>query len=84
MKELDRKSEMVYRWVRAYIEENKFSSNTKIPSETVLTRKLSGQPLPVCRKKGLFTKSREAGPTSIKRRPCLGSWEAAKEGPKSG
>ena len=41
MKELDRKSEMVYRWVRAYIEENKFSSNTKIPSETVLTRKLS-------------------------------------------
>ena len=41
MKELDRKSELVYRWVRAYIEENKFSSNTKIPSETVLTRKLS-------------------------------------------
>ena len=41
MKELDRKSEMVYFWVRAYIEENKFSSNTKIPSETVLTRKLS-------------------------------------------
>ena len=28
MKELDRKSEMVYRWVRAYIEENKFSSVT--------------------------------------------------------
>ena len=41
MKELDRKSEIVYLWVRAYIEENKFSSNTKIPSETVLTRKLS-------------------------------------------
>ena len=41
MKELDGKSEMVYLWVRAYIEENKFSSNTKIPSENTLSRKLS-------------------------------------------
>lgn len=41
MKVLDRKSEMVYLWVRAYIEENKFSSNTKIPSENTLSRKLS-------------------------------------------
>lgn len=41
MKVLDRKSEMVYLWVRAYIEANKFSSNTKIPSENTLSRKLS-------------------------------------------
>ena len=41
MKELDGKSEMVYLWVRAYIEENKFSSNTKIPSENTLSRKLA-------------------------------------------
>ena len=41
MKELDGKSEMVYLWVRAYIEENKFSSNTKIPSENTLSRRLA-------------------------------------------
>ena len=31
MKDLDGKAEMVYLWVRAYIEENQFSSSTKIP-----------------------------------------------------
>ena len=41
MKVLDSKSEMVYLWVRAYIEENKFSSSTKIPSENTLSRKLA-------------------------------------------
>lgn len=41
MKELNRKSEMVYCWVKAYIEENKFSSNMKLPSENTLCRKLS-------------------------------------------
>ena len=41
MKELDGKAEMVYLWVRAYIEENKFSSNTRLPSENTLSRKLS-------------------------------------------
>ena len=41
MKELDGKSETVYLWVRAYIEENKFSSSTKIPSENTLSRKLA-------------------------------------------
>ena len=38
---MDRKSEMAYLWVRAYIEENKFSSSSKIPSENALSRKLS-------------------------------------------
>lgn len=37
----NRKSEMVYLWVRAYIDENKFSSNTRIPSENALSRRLS-------------------------------------------
>ena len=41
MKRLDGKSEMVYLWVRAYIEENKFSSSAKIPSENTLSRKLA-------------------------------------------
>ena len=36
-----RKSETVYLWVRAYIEENRFSSNSKIPSENALCRRLS-------------------------------------------
>ena len=38
---MDRKSETVYLWVRAYIEENRFSSNSKIPSENALCRRLS-------------------------------------------
>ena len=41
MSGMDRKSEMVYLWVRAYIEENKFSSSSKIPSENALSRRLS-------------------------------------------
>ena len=32
---------LVYLWVRAYIEENKFSSSTKIPSEHTLSRRLA-------------------------------------------
>ena len=38
---MDRKSETVYLWVRAYIEENRFSSNSRIPSENALCRRLS-------------------------------------------
>lgn len=41
MKVLDKKTELVYLWVRAYIEENKFSSTIKIPSENTLSRKLA-------------------------------------------
>ena len=37
----DRKSEQVYRWLLAYIDENKFSSNQKLPSENALCRKLN-------------------------------------------
>lgn len=41
MKRQDRRTEEVYRWVRAYIEEHKFSNNTKIPSENALSWRLS-------------------------------------------
>ena len=37
----DRKSEQVYRWLLAYIDENKFSSNQKLPSENALCRRLN-------------------------------------------
>ena len=40
MRELDGKAEKVYLWVRAYIEENKFSNNSRIPSENALCRRL--------------------------------------------
>ena len=36
----DKKSEQVYRWLLAYIDENKFSSNLKLPSENALCRRL--------------------------------------------
>ena len=36
----DRKSEQVYRWLLAYIDENKFSGNQKLPSENALCRRL--------------------------------------------
>ena len=49
MKDLDGKAEMVYLWVRAYIEENKFSSSTKIPSEHTLSRRLAVSRETVCR-----------------------------------
>ncbi len=36
----DRKSQQVYRWLLAYIDENKFSGNQKLPSENALCRRL--------------------------------------------
>ena len=36
----DRKSEQVYRWLLAYIDENKFSGNQRLPSENALCRRL--------------------------------------------
>ena len=36
----DRKSEQVYRWLLAYIDEKKFSGNQKLPSENALCRRL--------------------------------------------
>lgn len=36
----DRKSDKVYNWVRAYIDQNKFSANLKIPSENVICMRL--------------------------------------------
>ena len=35
-----KKAEEVYRWLLAYIDENKFSSNLKLPSENALCRRL--------------------------------------------
>lgn len=37
----DKKSEKVYHWLRGYIDENKFSNNTKIPSENALSHRFS-------------------------------------------
>lgn len=37
----ERKSEQVYRWLLAYIDENKFSGNQKLPSENALCRRLN-------------------------------------------
>ena len=37
----DRKSEQVYRWLLAYIDEKKFSGNQKLPSENALCRRLN-------------------------------------------
>lgn len=37
----DKKSEQVYRWLLAYIDENKFSGNEKLPSENALCRRLN-------------------------------------------
>jgi len=37
----DRKSEQVYRWLLAYIDENKFCGNQKLPSENALCRRLN-------------------------------------------
>lgn len=36
----DKKSEQVYRWLLAYIDENKFSGNRRLPSENALCRRL--------------------------------------------
>lgn len=36
----EKKSNQVYRWLLAYIDENKFSGNQKLPSENALCRKL--------------------------------------------
>lgn len=37
----DRKSEQVFRWLLAYIDENKFSGNQKLPSENALCHRLN-------------------------------------------
>lgn len=37
---MDKKSTRVYNWIRAYIDENKFSANLKLPSENVLCKRL--------------------------------------------
>lgn len=35
-----KKADEVYRWLMAYIDENKFSCNLKLPSENALCRRL--------------------------------------------
>ena len=86
MKELDGKSEMVYLWVRAYIEENKFSSSTKIPSENTLSRRLSVSRETVRRalerltQEGLLRRVKGSG-TYIDKETAL-SWELGGSGGK--
>ena len=37
----NRKWQRVYRWLLAYIDENKFTGNQKLPSENTLCRRLA-------------------------------------------
>ena len=37
---VEKKSDQVYRWLLAYIDENKFSGNQRLPSENALCRDL--------------------------------------------
>ena len=86
MKELDGKTELVYLWVRAYIEENKFSSSTKIPSEHTLCRKLAVSRETVRRalehltREGLLRRVKGSG-TYINKEAAL-SWELGGSGGK--
>ncbi len=81
---MDRKSEMAYLWVRAYIEENKFSSSSKIPSENALSRKLSisretvRRALARLEQEGLLRRVRGSG-TYIEKEAAL-SWELGGSG----
>lgn len=81
---MDRKPEQVYLWVRAYIEENKFSSNSKIPSENALSRRLSVSRETVRRaldrlvEEGLLRRVRGSG-TYIEKEAAL-SWELGDSG----
>ena len=57
----EKKSAQVYRWLLAYIDENKFSGNQRLPSENALCRKL-GVSRETC------TKSKGAAPISTGKR----------------
>ncbi|MBD5085162.1 MAG: GntR family transcriptional regulator, partial [Clostridiales bacterium] len=80
----DRKWEMVYSWVRAYIEENKFSGNARIPSENALSRKLGVSretvraALDCLTQEGLLRKVKGSG-TYINKEQAL-SWEPGGSG----
>ena len=52
---VEKKSDQVYRWLLAYIDENKFSGNQRLPSENALCRK------PAVDLIGFFLNSREHG-----------------------
>ena len=86
MSGMDRKSEIVYLWVRAYIEENKFSSSSKIPSENALSRMLSVSRETVRRalerltQEGLLIRVKGSG-TYIDKEAAL-SWELGGSGGK--
>lgn len=79
MNKLDRKTEMVYLWVRAYIEEHKFSNDTKIPSENAISRRMAVSRETVRRalerltEEGLLRRVRGSG-TYIDKEAAL-SWE---------
>ena len=69
----EKKSAQVYRWLLAYIDENKFSGNQRLPSENALCRKLgvSRETIRVAidrLMKESCTKSKGAAPISIGKR----------------
>ena len=65
---VEKKSDQVYRWLLAYIDENKFSGNQRLPSENALCRKLgvSRETIRVAIDRlvneGIVYKSKGAGP----------------------
>ena len=63
-----KKADKIYNWLRAYIDENKFSSNQRLPSENELCRRLDVSRETV-RAAMARPVSREVEPTSIKMPP---------------
>ena len=68
-----KKADKIYNWLRAYIDENKFSSNQRLPSENELCRRLDVSRETVRAAMARLVEenlvSREVEPTSIKMPP---------------
>jgi GntR family transcriptional regulator of arabinose operon len=71
-----KKTEMVYQWLLAYIDEHKFSSNLKVPSENVIRQRLHvgretvRSALKLLQDEGLIDRQRGSG-TYIRKGPAL-------------
>ena len=68
-----KKADKIYNWLRAYIDENKFSSNQRLPSENELCRRLDVSRETVRAAMARLVEenlvTREVEPTSIKMPP---------------